>query len=253
MTREDSREPAAATAPPADRQPTERLVDPRAVRVALGSSSSHAGVAPLIVEPPAVPLAPSPRMTGAGVLGGIARPPDGALAPEAGDHGLAVVDGETGTFQLTRIGPVHAILTEGSGGEPATRTPVLILPADQPSAGPGTVGRSGAERREVIVDGWRVEVEVESERRASLRDRASRGRAASAQGGPTEVHAIIPGVVVSVSVVAGDAVVAGQQLLVVEAMKMQNELRAPRDGVIVRVGVGAGQTIEVGDLMLVIE
>jgi glutaconyl-CoA decarboxylase len=56
-----------------------------------------------------------------------------------------------------------------------------------------------------------------------------------------------------VSVVAGDAVVAGQQLLVVEAMKMQNELRAPRDGTILRVGVGAGQTIEVGDLMLVIE
>ena len=103
------------------------------------------------------------------------------------------------------------------------------------------------------MDGWRVEIEVESERRASLRDRASRGRAASAQGGPTEVHAIIPGVVVSVSVVPGDAVVAGQQLLVVEAMKMQNELRAPRDGVILRVGVGAGQTIEVGDLMLVLE
>ncbi len=57
----------------------------------------------------------------------------------------------------------------------------------------------------------------------------------------------------SVSVVAGDAIVAGQQLLVVEAMKMQNELRAPRDGTVVRVGVGAGQTIEVGDLMLVIE
>ena len=62
-----------------------------------------------------------------------------------------------------------------------------------------------------------------------------------------------PGVVVSVSVVPGDAVVAGQQLLVVEAMKMQNELRAPRDGTITRVGVGAGQTIEVGDLLLVIE
>jgi biotin carboxyl carrier protein len=58
--------------------------------------------------------------------------------------------------------------------------------------------------------------------------------------------------VVSVSVVAGDAVLAGQKLLVVEAMKMQNELRAPRDGVISRVAVGAGQTIDVGDLMLVI-
>jgi len=47
-------------------------------------------------------------------------------------------------------------------------------------------------------------------------------------------------------------VTAGQQLLVVEAMKMQNELRAPRDGTIERVAVGAGATIEVGDLLLVI-
>ena len=45
---------------------------------------------------------------------------------------------------------------------------------------------------------------------------------------------------------------AGQQLLVVEAMKMQNELRAPRDGTIEQVAVGAGATIEVGDLLLVI-
>lgn len=108
-------------------------------------------------------------------------------------------------------------------------------------------------RREVIVDGWRIEVEIESERRASLLERARRGREATAHGGPTEVRAVIPGRVVSVSIVAGDAVVAGQQLLVVEAMKMQNELRAPRDGVVSSVAVGAGGTIDVGDLLLVLE
>ena len=106
-------------------------------------------------------------------------------------------------------------------------------------------------RREVIVDGWRVELEVEPAVRAALRERARRGHEDVAHSGPTEVHAIIPGVVVSVSVTAGDAVTAGQQLLVVEAMKMQNELRAPRDGTIDRVAVGAGRTIEVGDLLLV--
>jgi biotin carboxyl carrier protein len=36
-------------------------------------------------------------------------------------------------------------------------------------------------------------------------------------------------------------------------MKMQNELRAPRDGVVSRVGVGVGETVEVGDLLLVLE
>ena len=55
------------------------------------------------------------------------------------------------------------------------------------------------------------------------------------------------------SVAAGDEVVAGQQLLVVEAMKMQNELRAPRDGTVRRVAVAAGETSEIGDLLLVLE
>jgi len=203
----------------------QRQVDPRAVRVALGPTSAHADLDPFVIEPPA----------------------DAAGGPNGG---RAVVDGEAGTVRLARIGPIHATLTEGDGDEPGARTSVLLLPLE-PATGPAR--RSGVEHREVVVDGWRVEVELESERRASLRDRASRGRAASGRGGPTEVRAIIPGVVVSVSVVAGDAVVAGQQLLVVEAMKMQNELRAPRDGVILRVTVGAGQTIEVGDPMLVIE
>jgi biotin carboxyl carrier protein len=53
-------------------------------------------------------------------------------------------------------------------------------------------------------------------------------------------------------VTAGDAVEAGQALLVVEAMKMQNELRAPHGGVVERVAVGEGATIEHGDLLVVL-
>jgi biotin carboxyl carrier protein len=66
------------------------------------------------------------------------------------------------------------------------------------------------------------------------------------------VRAIIPGRVVALSVSSGDDVEAGQQILVVEAMKMQNELRAPREGSVERVGVAVGDTIEVGDLLVVI-
>ena len=106
--------------------------------------------------------------------------------------------------------------------------------------------------REVVVEGWRFEVEVESERRAALRERARRGAGAASKGGPVEVRAIIPGRVVAVSVESGDDVDAGQQILVVEAMKMQNELRAPREGTVERVGVAVGDTIEVGDLLVVI-
>ena len=50
----------------------------------------------------------------------------------------------------------------------------------------------------------------------------------------------------------GDAVTAGDRLLAVEAMKMENEVRAPRDGTVERVAVGAGETVELGDVLVVI-
>ena len=71
-------------------------------------------------------------------------------------------------------------------------------------------------------------------------------------GGPLEIHAMIPGRVVAVAVAPGDVVAAGQTLLVVEAMKMQNELRTPRDGMVERVAVGVGETIDLGDLLVVL-
>jgi biotin carboxyl carrier protein len=120
----------------------------------------------------------------------------------------------------------------------------------------GEVARGSSGGRtsvEVVVDGWRVQLELEPERRAALRERAGHHRGAGSAGGPLELRAIIPGRVVSVSVVPGDEVSIGQQLLVIEAMKMQNELRATKAGRIGRIAVGAGQTIEVGDLLLVLE
>ena len=247
--------PDASMAAPA----SDHIVDPRAVRVSLGQMSAHAELAQIVVEPPAVPLAPARRIAGTGLLGGVAFPAPGFGSRDVGDQGIVVIDGDPVHIRLDRLGPVHGVLVDGDSG--ASRTPVLLLPVERASgrsSAPGQGGSaparpSGVERREVVVDGWRVEIEIESERRASLRERARRGREESARGGPTEVHAIIPGVVVSVSVVPGDAVVAGQQLLVVEAMKMQNELRAPRDGVISKVAIGGGRTIEVGDLLLVLE
>ena len=252
----DRRAHAAAGDPAPAATPTTpvRILDPRAVRVAAAGSAAHAGLLPIVIEPPAVPLAPAPHVSGTGVLGGVAAPPTGLGRSPGDTGGVVIVDGEPTHLSLERSGPVRAVLIEGLGEH--VRTRVLILPAGGEAAATGSTGvrtsGAGEGRREVIVDGWLVEVDIESERRASLRERARRGREETAHGGPTEVHAIIPGQVVSVSVVAGDPVVAGQQLLVVEAMKMQNELRAPRDGVISRVAVGVGTTIEVGDLMLVL-
>ncbi len=147
--------------------------------------------------------------------------PSGA-AVEALGHGRVMVQADDGR-------PVRALIGEGHEATPT---------------GPRTV--------EVVVDGWRFELEVEDAARADLRARATRARATGLGSGPFEVHAMIPGRVAAMAVAVGDAVIAGQTLLVVEAMKMQNELRAPRDGVVQRVSVGVGETIDLGDLLVVL-
>ena len=117
----------------------------------------------------------------------------------------------------------------------------------------GPPDRDGRRRVEVVVDGWRFVLDVESADRAALRARATRARDLGAgSGAPLDIRAIIPGRVAAIAVAVGDEVRAGQPLLVVEAMKMQNELRAPRDGVVRSVGAAAGGTVEIGDVLVVL-
>jgi len=128
---------------------------------------------------------------------------------------------------------------------------------DDPAAAVAVAAASGyganVRTVEVVVDGWRFELEVEDARQAALRAKARRASSDVASRGPVEVRAIIPGRVVSVDVEVGDEVEAGRHLLVLEAMKMQNELQAPADGRIARVAVSAGLTVDRGDLLVVIE
>ena len=63
----------------------------------------------------------------------------------------------------------------------------------------------------------------------------------------------MPGRVVNVLVAAGDEVKADQGIIVVEAMKMENEVKSPKAGKVVEVKVVAGQAVEKGQLMIVIE
>ena len=226
---------AAAPASPAPAMP----LDPRAVRVRLAGASDGAGAAAMLVAPAPEPLRMSNPTVGRGPLGGV------AIEPQPGDEqGVRTqrqieVDGARADVSVRYLGAGRWILEE------AGSSCRVVLEDD-------TEGPNGTRVREVLVDGFRFLVETESERIAALRERASKGRAASAHTGPLQVKAIIPGKVVAVSVQAGDSVTAGQQLLVVEAMKMQNELRAPRDGTIDRVGVAVGVNIEIGDLLVVI-
>jgi len=118
----------------------------------------------------------------------------------------------------------------------------------------GSEDRRGRRPVEVIVDGWRFVLLTEDADRAALRDRATRSLPEGAEaGGPHEIRAIIPGRIIAVHVATGDVVATGDPLLVVEAMKMQNELVAPRPGTVTRVGAGAGSTVALGDVLVVIE
>jgi pyruvate carboxylase subunit B len=72
-------------------------------------------------------------------------------------------------------------------------------------------------------------------------------------GGRAEVRAVMPGRVVKLLVEEGAEVERGQGLMVVEAMKMENELEAPRDGTITTIDVEPGQAVESGALLIVIE
>ena len=110
----------------------------------------------------------------------------------------------------------------------------------------------GRRRYEVVVDGWRFEVVLEPAARARLRERARRAGAEHGSRDPTVIRAQIPGRVVAVAVAPGEQVEAGQRLLSVEAMKMENDVRAPRAGTIERVAVGAGGRVELGDELVVI-
>jgi biotin carboxyl carrier protein len=105
----------------------------------------------------------------------------------------------------------------------------------------------GARRLEVVVDGWRFEATVEPAARARLRERARHGAADAVAHPRLVIRAPIPGRIGAVRVTEGEAVESGQTLLMLEAMKMANEVRAPRAGTIERVAVVTGRTVELGD------
>jgi glutaconyl-CoA decarboxylase len=82
--------------------------------------------------------------------------------------------------------------------------------------------------------------------------RAAREATGAAGGpdGPEVVSSVMPGIVRSVSVEPGQTVEKGQPLLILEAMKMQNEIRAPRDAVVEKVHVGADTVVAKGDALV---
>ncbi len=102
-------------------------------------------------------------------------------------------------------------------------------------------------------DHWRVslaQLQFELRLRGPL-ERLATGAAAHA--GPHELRAPIPGRVVSIAVAEGDEVKAGQPVVVLEAMKMENQICAEGPGKVERIAVESGATVETGQLLVVVE
>jgi biotin carboxyl carrier protein len=102
----------------------------------------------------------------------------------------------------------------------------------------------------LALEGVQYRVEVVDEARARLARLAGADRAHHTR---RELKAPMPGLVVKVLCQPGDAVGKGQPLLVLHAMKMENELSLPHDGTVKSIGVQAGQTVEQGQVLVMLE
>ena len=93
------------------------------------------------------------------------------------------------------------------------------------------------------VDGYRFDGEALDERTRAIRDITA---ATSKPTGPAPVNAPMPGMVIRVNVAVGDKVQAGQGVIVMEAMKMENELRASAPGIVKAIHAEVGKSVEKG-------
>lgn len=114
------------------------------------------------------------------------------------------------------------------------------------------LGRSFEVRRDsesgIVVRGRRFEVSVRDPR--SWAGRAGRE---AAGGGPQKLTASMPGKVVRVLAREGEKITAGQGIVVVEAMKMQNEVKSPREGILKKLFAQPGVNVNPGEVLAIVE
>lgn len=144
-----------------------------------------------------------------------------------------VVDGTPVAAEMIAVPgtPVRHLLVDGKS------TVVVAQPGD----------RGG--RWHLAIGGERFSADTIDERTRAIREMTGGADAETEK----VITAPMPGMVVRVEVEPGQRVKAGQGVVIVEAMKMENELKAPADGTVAQVQVTAGQTVDKGDVLLVLE
>ncbi|MDP8904430.1 MAG: hypothetical protein M3N29_03805 [Chloroflexota bacterium] len=147
-------------------------------------------------------------------------------------------------LRVTVVGPAEVTVELGPGDAvvaAAERERAVVVPWPGKRADTCRAATDGAE---VVVDGWRFEVAIEPARRAALREKATRVGQAHGGSSVTVLRAYIPGRVTRLWVGEGETVEQGQRLLAIEAMKMENDVRAPHAGRAESVRVAVGERVE---------
>jgi biotin carboxyl carrier protein len=140
--------------------------------------------------------------------------------------------------------PVHAELSDIEG------SPVRMVKVGTNVYRVVAEKNQGQGRYTLWIDGYRFDTEALDERTRSSRDISA---ANAVPVGPAPIIAPMPGLIVRVNVNPGDQVTAGQGIVVMEAMKMENELRATAAGTVRSVEVSPGTAVEKGALLVALE
>ncbi len=156
-----------------------------------------------------------------------------------GDHAVGVRKRDDGRYEVTHQGESVVVDVRSTGDLHSLMIGAKSVEAQgHPDDGPWRL----------VVRGRTLEVSVESEQERNARAVAGGGGAAK----PSVVKASMPGFVSKVLVRVGDKVVKGTPVAIIEAMKMENEIRAESTGVVKEVRVSDRQTVNGGDVLLVI-
>ena len=160
-------------------------------------------------------------------------------------------------FQVSVEGKTHDLELEQTSSGWSCRLDGRDIPVDVAQLGPGRISLLVAGRSYDVSRGASGSITVgERSYEVELTDPKSwRGRrgASAAASGPQNLTASMPGKVVRVLAQKGSKIHKGQGVLVIEAMKMQNEIRSPRDGIVSAVLVQEGASVNAGQALVRIE
>ena len=159
------------------------------------------------------------------------------------------VDGKVRVVNAAHVGPTSwSLLIGDADGGRSRSVEATVLPQKSSSG------------FDVHIDGFTIPVHLKGGLGRRSRDANGQGPSGAegkpfdvAQGKPQRVTAPMPGKVLRVLVRAGDEVKARQGLVVIEAMKMENELRAARDGRVREMLVSEGQSVDAGTPLVIVE